>query len=238
MVPRAMHPPVDVIIPARDEADTVAAVVRAVPRWARAVIVADNGSRDGTAERALAAGARVVRATDPGYGHACVAALDSIDDDPVVAFLVADGSDDPRELARVVGPVLDGRADLVIGSRARGFIERDAMPPLQVVGNLVASTALTLRFGQRVTDVGPFRAARRSTLRALALRDLRYGWTLEMQIKAARAGLRVREVPVTWRRRRGGQPKVAGTVRGSLGASAAMLRWLRAAFLGPAHDPR
>jgi glycosyltransferase involved in cell wall biosynthesis len=234
MTPR---PPVDVIIPARDEAATVGAVVRAVPCWVRAVVVADNGSRDETARVARDAGARVVQVATAGYGHACLAALASLEGDPVVAFLVADGSDDPRELARVVDPVREGRADLVVGSRARGFVEPGAMPPWQTAGNAVASLGLTLRFGQRVSDVGPFRAMRRSALLALGLRDMRYGWTLEMQIKAARAGLRVREVPVAWRRRRGGAPKVGGTLAGTLGASATMLRWLRAAYLGPDHDP-
>lgn len=230
--------PVDVVIPARDEAETIGAVVRAIPRWVRAVVVADNASRDETAARAREAGARVVRVAQAGYGYACVAALDALDGDPVVAFMVADGSDDPWELPRIVDPVRAGVADLVIGSRARGYVEPGAMPPQQVVGNAVASAALSIRYGQRVTDVGPFRAIRRSVLRALALRDMRYGWTLEMQIKAARAGLRVMEVPAAWRRRRGGRPKVAGTLAGSLGASAAMLRWLGGALLGPAHDPR
>lgn len=226
-----------VVIPARDEASTVAAVVRAVPPWVREVVVADNGSRDGTADVARAAGARVVLAERPGYGSACRAALDAMEGDPVVAFLVADGSDDPLELPRVVDPVLAGEADLVVGSRARGFTEPGAMPPAQRVGNAVCAVALSARYRRAVTDVGPFRAMRRRALLALGLRDLRYGWTVEMLIKAERAGLRVREVPVAWRRRRGGSPKVAGTVAGTLGASAAMLRWIRAAWLGPAHDP-
>lgn len=231
-------PAVAVILPARNEAETLGAVIRAIPSWVREVVVADNNSEDDTAARAREAGARVVLATTPGYGHACIAALDTLEGDPVVAFLVADGSDDPRELQRVTDPVRDGLADLVIGSRARGFVEAGAMSRMQRAGNLVASTALTARFGRRTTDIGPLRALRRSTLAALHLHDMRYGWTLEMQIKAARAGLRVLEVPVSWRCRRGGQPKVSGTLAGTVGASVAMLRWLGAAFLGPAHDPR
>lgn len=231
---------VDVIIPARDEAATIADVVRAVPReLVRHIVVADNGSRDGTAERAREAGALTVREDSPGYGAACLTALASLPDDgDAVVFLVADGSDDPSELDRVLAPIRDGRADLVIGSRFRGHIEPGAMPAFQRVGNLVATTGLTLRFGQRVTDLGPFRAIRRDALRALAMRDRTWGWTLEMQVKASRMGLRVVEVPVSWRNRRGGAPKIGGTLRGSLAASRVILSWLRGAVLGPAFDPR
>ena len=232
-------PVVDVIIPARDEAACIGAVLAEIPRdLVRHVVVADNGSRDGTGERALAAGARVVREESPGYGAACLAALASLPDDgDAVAFLVADGSDDATELPRLLKPLREG-ADLVIGSRFRGAIEPGAMPRFQRVGNLVATTGLTLRFGHRVTDMGPFRVIRRDALRGLAMRDRTWGWTLEMQVKAARAGLRVVEVPVSWRNRRGGEPKIGGTVRGSLAASRVILSWLRGAMLGPAFDPR
>ena len=232
-------PVVDVIIPARDEAACIGAVLAEIPRaLVRHVVVADNGSRDGTGERALAAGARVVREESPGYGAACLAVLASLPDDgDAVAFLVADGSDDATELPRLLKPLREG-ADLVIGSRFRGTIEPGAMPRFQRVGNLVATTGLTLRFGHRVTDMGPFRVIRRDALRALAMRDRTWGWTLEMQVKAARMGLRVVEVPVSWRNRRGGEPKIGGTVRGSLAASRVILSWLRGAVLGPAFDPR
>ena len=165
-----------------------------------------------------------LREDDPGH-------------DPVLAFMVADGSDDPRELPRLTTPLLEGRADLVIGSRTRGYIEPGAMPPWQRGGSLFAAAVLTARFGATVTDLGPFRAIRRSTLDALGMRDRTYGWTLEMQIKAAREGLRVLEAPVAWRHRRGGSPKVAGTLRGTLGASRAILAWLDGAVRGPDHDP-
>lgn len=233
-----MKAPVDVIIPARDEAATVGDVVRALARESvRRVVVADNGSADGTADVARAAGATVVHAPVAGYGHACLAALASLPRDGVVAFLVADGSDDPAELGRVVAPLHEGRADLVIGSRTRGVIEPGAMPPWQRGGSLFAAAVLTLRYGALVTDLGPYRAIRREALDALAMRDRTYGWTLEMQIKAARAGLRVVEVPVSWRRRRGGAPKVAGTLRGTLGATKKILAWLDGAVRGPDHDP-
>lgn len=231
---------VDVIIPAYDEAETIASVVREVPAGlVRRIVVADNGSRDGTGDRAREAGAFVVRETAPGYGAACLAALASLPDDgDAVAFLVADGSDDPGELPRLLAPLAAGRADLVIGSRFRGRIEPGAMPTFQRVGNHVAGAGLTLRFGQRVTDLGPFRAITREAMRALPMRDRTWGWTLEMQIKAARLGLRIEEVPVSWRNRRGGRPKVGGTLRGTLGASKAILAWLRGAMLGPPWDPR
>ena len=235
--PTPLH--VDVIIPARDEADTIAAVVRSVPRaWVREVVVVDNGSRDDTAARAQAAGARVVSCPEAGYGRACLAALAALPPDGIVAFMVADGSDDPRELPRLVDPIVADEADLVLGSRMKGYVEPGAMPPWQSVGSRVAAAGLRLRFGQDATDLGPFRAIRRDALDALGMRDPTYGWTLEMQIKAARAGLRVREVPVAWRARRGGSPKVAGTLRGTLGASRMILAWLVGAFAGPDHDPR
>ena len=233
-----LAPPVDVVIPARDEAATIRAVVRAVPSWVREVVVVDNGSRDDTAARAAAAGARVLHASEAGYGHACVTALRALRGDPVVAFVVGDGSDDPAELQRVTDPVRDDRADLVVGSRARGFVEPGAMHWAQRAGNAAVTSALALRFATRCTDLGPYRAMRRSALMSLDLRDMTWGWTLEMQIKAARAGLRVCEVPVAWRRRRGGAPKVSGTLRGTLGAGRAMMAWLRGAYLGPSHDPR
>lgn len=231
--------PVDVIIPARDECETIAGVVREIPRaWVRSVTVVDNGSRDGTAEVARRAGAQVVHEPLAGYGRACLRALEALPRDGVVVFLVADGSDDPRELPRVVDPVLEGRADLVIGSRFQGWVAPGAMPPWQSMGSRVAALGLRLRFGQSVSDLGPFRAISRPALDGLAMRDPTYGWTLEMQIKAARQGLRVREVPVAWRQRRGGSPKVAGTLKGTLGASAMISRWLYGAFRGPEHDPR
>lgn len=230
---------VDVIIPARDEAETVACVIEEIPRaLVRSVIVADNGSHDDTGAQALAAGARVVREERAGYGWACLAALGALPDEgDVVAFMVADGSDDPTELSRLLAPIAEGRADLVVGSRTRGAIEPGSMPPWQRAGSLFAAGMLTLRYGRLVTDLGPFRAIRRDALRSLGMRDRTYGWTIEMQVKAARAGLRVEEVPVTWRNRRGGEPKVSGTLRGTLGAARLILGWTRGAWLGPAFDP-
>jgi hypothetical protein len=164
--------------------------------------------------------------------------LHALPEGDVVVFLVADGSDDPADLPAVLAPILEGRADLVIGSRTRGRVEPGAMTRFQRAGSLFAAAVLTARYGQVTTDLGPFRAIRRDALEALGMRDRTYGWTIEMQIKAARKGLRVVEVPVGWRHRQGGSPKVAGTLRGALGATRKILSWLRGAVLGEAFDPR
>jgi glycosyltransferase involved in cell wall biosynthesis len=215
---------VDVIIPALDEEGSVGDVVRAIPRPpVRTIIVADNGSRDGTAEEARAAGALVVSEPRRGYGSACLRAIAALADDcDLVVFLDADGADVPALLPDVIAPIVDGDADLVIGSRALGEPERGSMTAPQRVGNRIASTWLRRRFGLHATDLGPFRAIRRDALDALGMRDPDYGWTVEMQIKAARHGLRYAEVPVPYRRSRG-PSKVSGTVRGVVGATSKIL---------------
>lgn len=212
---------VDVIIPALNEARSIGEVVRALPRpLVRSVIVVDNGSTDGTAERARDAGAEVVVEPHRGYGSACLSGIRSLPPDTdVVVFLDADGSDDPSVLPRLVEPIVTGRADFVVGSRALGNAEPGALTVQQRVGNAVAARWLRLRFGLPATDLGPFRAIRRSCLEELSMADRNYGWTVEMQLKAARKGLRYTEVPVPYRRRREGASKVAGTVRGTLGAT-------------------
>lgn len=215
---------IDVIIPALDEVESIAAVVRAVPRPpVGRVVVVDNGSSDGTAEAAAAAGATVAVEPARGYGSACLAGLRALpQDSEVVVFLDADGSDDPAFVPALVAPIVEGRADLVIGSRDPAQSEPGALLRHQRAGNALAAAWLRLRFGQPATDLGPFRAIRRAALDALRMSDRGYGWTIEMQIKAARAGLRYAEVPVPTRRRRG-RSKISGTVRGTLGASVKIL---------------
>src|SRR5581483_517928 len=166
-------PVVDVVIPAYNEEATIAEVVRSVPRPpVTRVVVVDNGSTDATAARAREAGATVIPAARRGYGNACLAALAALsDDDDILVFLVADGSDDPAEISRVIAQVAEGRADLVIGSRFLGSIEPGSMSGFQRLGNRVATATLTRIAGQRVTDLGPFRAIRRGTLMALGMRD-------------------------------------------------------------------
>lgn len=229
------------VIPARDECESVGAVVREALGYVSRVIVVDNGSKDETDGVARAAGATVLHCERMGYGAACETAVEFLSEtntDPVVVFMVADGSDDPREIESVVRLVREGRAELVVGSRTRGRISPGAMTAVQRAGSLFAAGVLSLRFGERVTDLGPFRAARVSTLVKLGLKDRTYGWTIEMQVKAFRAGLRVTEVPVSWRNRTAGEQKVTGTLKGSLGATVKILAWLIGAVGGEKYDPR
>lgn len=215
---------IDVIIPALDEESSVGDAVRALVGRVRDVVVADNGSRDRTAEMARAAGATVVSEPRRGYGNACLAALAALRPGcDIVVFTDADGSDDPADLERLVAPIIAGEADLVIGSRVRGNLEAGALTPQQRMGNALAATWLRLRFGQPASDLGPFRAISKAALDRLHMSDPNYGWTIEMQIKAARAGMRYSEVPVAYRRRRAGTSKVSGSLRGVAGASVKIL---------------
>lgn len=218
---------IDVVIPALDEELALPRVLREIPRpLVRRVVVADNGSTDATAEVARAHGAEVVLEPERGYGAACLRALAHLAGDPpdVVVFMDGDYSDHPAELPLLVDPISSGDADLVIGSRARGRRERGALSPQQRLGNAIACRALRALYGARYTDLGPFRAIRWETLRTLDMRDRNFGWTVEMQIKAARRAVRAVEVPVSYRARIG-VSKVSGTVRGSVSAGAKIL-WL------------
>lgn len=215
---------VDVVIPALDEERALPHVLAAIPKDSvRRVVVADNGSRDRTAQVARAAGAEVVHEPERGYGAACLRALGELEADPpdVVVFLDGDHSDHPEELPRLVAPIADGDVDLVIGSRAARAQPGSLTLP-QRVGNRIACEALRWLYGARYTDLGPFRAIRWSALEALRMRDRNYGWTVEMQIKAAKQGWAYAEVPVSYRPRIGAS-KVSGTVRGTLGASRKIL---------------
>ncbi len=212
---------VDVVIPALNEEASLPQVLAALPRaLVRRVVVADNGSRDRTAEAAREAGAEVVPAPRPGYGSACLAGLAHLratGPPEVVVFVDADYSDHPEELPAVVAPILAGRADLVIGSRILGRREQGALLPQARAGNLVACWLIRLLYRHRYTDLGPFRAIRWPALERLGMRDPDFGWTAEMQVKALRRGLAVEEVPVSYRRRVG-VSKITGTVRGTLRA--------------------
>ena len=209
------------VIPALDEEQAIGDVVEGLLRQGAVdlIVVADNGSTDATAAVARAAGARVVSEPRRGYGRACLAGVLGAEGADVIVLLDGDAADDPDDLPRVLGPLLAGDADLVVGTRA--VRERGAMTPQQVAGNRVAALLMRLVHGARVTDLGPFRAVRRDHLLALEMSEMTYGWSAEMAVKARRAGLRYAEVPVGYRRRVG-VSKVGGTLRGSTGAALAI----------------
>ncbi len=227
-----------VVIPALNEEGAVPGVIARVPEWIDRVYVVDNGSTDRTAAAAAAAGATVVSEPARGYGRACqagiVAAASDVGGAPdVVVFLDADGSDFPEQMDRVVDPLVDGRADLVIGSRTRGALANGAMTAPQRFGNILAPALIRLLWGERYTDLGPFRAIRMSSLRSLGMDDNTYGWTVQMQIRASRCGLRVLEVPVDYGRRRAGKSKISGTVQGVLRAGTKILACVAQEYLRP-----
>jgi len=212
-----------VIIPALDEQDSIGRVIDAIPADLQAeVIVVDNGSTDRTAQIAAERGARVVSQPERGYGAACLAGLAALREADVVAFLDADFSDDPALLPELVGPILEGRADFVVGSRMLGEREPGALPPHSRFGNWLAGLILTHLYRQPATDLGPFRAIRRSALERLQMRDRGYGWTIEMQAKAARLRLPTVEVPVTYRKRIG-RSKITGSLVPSVKAGVVIL---------------
>jgi glycosyltransferase involved in cell wall biosynthesis len=215
-------PSIAVIIPAHDEAEGILKVIQALPmNWIQEVVVTDNASNDDTAGVAEALGATVLREDRKGYGWACLKAMEYLAQKPqppeIVVFLDADYSDYPEELPLLVGPILAGRADMVIGSRALGERESGSLTPQQIFGNWLATRLLHLIYNEKFTDLGPFRAIRWEALQRLQMQDKTYGWTVEMQIKAAKGGLKSEEVPVRYRRRIG-QSKVSGTVKGVIGA--------------------
>ena len=207
------------IIPALDEETAIGALLEAIDRTrVRDVIVGDNGSRDRTAEVAASRRAHVVRVEERGYGAACAGALGALAADvDTILFMDADGSDDPAEIPLLLEPIAAGRADLVIGSRALGTVEPGALTPQQRFGNWLATRLIALIYHHRYTDLGPFRAIRREVLERIDMRDRRYGWTVEMQIRALQLGSRVAEVPVSYRRRVG-RSKISGTVTGVIKA--------------------
>ncbi len=212
-------PRIAVVIPALDEALSIARVVEGLRGQALlasgGIIVVDNGSADGTGEIARAAGAKVVREERRGYGYACLAGVLASGDAEVIVLLDGDAADDPDDLPRVLGPLLDGEADLIVGSRTLGSRARGSMTPQQIFGNHLAAFLMRVFYGVKVSDVGPFRAIRREDLLALEMREMTYGWPSEMIVKSARAGYRYREVPVRYHRRLG-VSKVGDTLVGSL----------------------
>jgi glycosyltransferase involved in cell wall biosynthesis len=209
---------VAVIIPALNEQESLAQAIAEVPgALVQRVIVVDNGSTDRTAEVARAAGATVVREDRRGYGYACAAGVAAVQDDlDVLVFMDGDGSDDASQMSSLVEPIDRGQADLVLGSRVLGSAGRGALLPHQRLGNALTTTLVRLLYGRRLTDLPPFKAIRSSVLAGLGMREMTYGWTVEMIVKCARHGHRILEVPVAARARSGGRSKVSGTIKGTI----------------------
>ena len=207
---------ISVIIPAFNEEAAIGKVIADIPKaGVREIVVVDNGCLDRTAEVACAAGARVVREERRGYGSACLAGIAALNAPEIVVFLDGDYSDFPSEMPLLVQPILAGDAEMVIGSRIRGVCEKGALLPQARFGNTLATLLIQLLFHVHYTDLGPFRAIRYEQLLAMDMRDKTFGWTVEMQVKAAKMGLRVCEVPVSYRKRIG-QSKITGTVKGTI----------------------
>ncbi len=213
--------PISVIIPARNEAESIRLVLSGLPiSKLHEIIVVDNGSTDRTSDEArnFAPNVRVVREDRPGYGQACLTGIAHLSPEAeIVVFIDADYSDHGGELLRVAAPILRGRADFVVGSRARGNREPGSMTPPQLFGNWLATSLIRLIWGFRWTDLGPFRAIDRKALDRLGMEDRNFGWTVEMQIKAVQHKLLCKEVPVSYRRRVG-VSKISGTVSGTFRA--------------------
>jgi glycosyltransferase involved in cell wall biosynthesis len=224
--PLAMPPSasgVAVIIPTYNEAAAIGDVVAAIPRdIVDRIIVADGGSSDGTADIARRAGAEVLNAGS-GYGRACLLGAQAADDADIIVFMDGDGADDPAFIKDMVAALRSGGYDFVIGSRARGQREAGSMGSHQLLIGLVAGALIKLFYGVRYTDMCAYRAIRRETLLRLGMRERTYGWNLEMQMRAARARLRIIELPVDYRRRAGGESKVAGNLRGTIRAGSRII---------------
>ena len=213
-------PKIIVIIPAYNEENSVGKVIQDIPGdMVQEVIVVNNNSNDSTELNARRAGATVIYESRPGYGYACLKGIEYIGQLPaapdIVVFLDADYSDHPEEMPQLVMPIIDEGMDLVIGSRALGKRERGSMTPQQVFGNWLATRLLKLFYGVTYTDLGPFRAIRYDKLIQMDMQDTTYGWTVEMQLKAAKLKLKITEVPVRYRQRIGFS-KISGTLKGTV----------------------
>ncbi len=220
---------IKVIIPAFNEADSIAKVIADIPSSASEIIVVNNNSTDATAEVAQKAGATVLTENRKGYGFACLKGLHYIEEQSkppdIIVFIDGDYSDYPEEMDKIVAPILHEHMDLVIGARKKALRESGAMTPQQVFGNQLATFLMRLFFGAKFTDLGPFRAIKYEKLKELEMEDTTYGWTVEMQLKAIRKKLAYKEVPVRYKRRIG-VSKVSGTVKGTIFAGVKILGWI------------
>jgi glycosyltransferase involved in cell wall biosynthesis len=222
-------PKIKVIIPAFNEQDSIAQVINAIPKNVEEVIVVNNNSTDSTVVNAENAGATVLTENKKGYGYACLKGMDYIANLPnkpdIIVFLDGDYSDYPEELTKVVAPILNDNIDFVIGARVKRLREGGSMTPQQVFGNWLATFLMSLFFGAKFTDLGPFRAIKYNKLVALNMEDKTYGWTVEMQLKALKQKLSYIEVPVKYKQRIG-VSKVSGTVKGTIFAGFKILGWI------------
>jgi len=220
---------IKVIIPAFNEANSIASVITEIPDLVDEVIVVNNNSTDKTVQNAEAAGAKVLTENRKGYGYACLKGMDYVAEQSIlpdiIVFIDGDFSDYPEELNKLVAPILNDNLDFVIGSRVKRLREEGSMTPQQVFGNWLATSLMKLFFGATFTDLGPFRAIKYDKLVSLQMEDKTYGWTVEMQLKALKKKLTYTEVPVRYKRRIG-ISKVSGTVKGSIFAGIKILGWI------------
>jgi hypothetical protein len=213
---------IGIVIPTRNEVKALPAVLRAMPDFVDAVAIGDYLSTDGTQEVGRSLGAIVVDVDGPGYGRACLAAIAALPPVDIFVFVDGDAADDLSAMMQLVDPIIADEVDFVLGSRVLGQRERGALTPQQVFGNWLACTLIRLIWGKRFTDLGPFRAISRNAFERLAMADLNFGWTVEMQIKAARQQFRTIEIPVDYKRRIG-VSKVSGTLSGAIKAGIKIL---------------
>lgn len=224
-----MKQEIKVIIPAFNEADSIAKVIEEIPNTVSEIIVVSNNSTDKTEQEARSAGATVLSEERKGYGYACLRGMDYIAQQSkkpdIIVFIDGDYSDYPEELTKVVNPILEKDIDFVIGARVRRLREDGSMTPQQIFGNWLATFLMRLFFGATFTDLGPFRAIKYNKLLTLQMEDKTYGWTVEMQLKALKKKLTYTEVPVRYKKRIG-VSKVSGTVKGSIFAGIKILGWI------------
>ncbi len=216
------NPDIRVIIPAFNEQNAVGLVIDEIPKdLVSEIIVVDNGSTDDTFEQARSRGATTLKQPIRGYGNACLKGMEHITNSPtdpdIVVFLDGDHSDYPEQMRQLVAPIVANEFDMVIGSRSMGVKEKGSMTPQQIFGNWLATFLIKMFYGVKYTDLGPFRAIRYESLQTIGMQDRTYGWTVEMQLKAAKLNLRSKDIPVDYRQRIG-VSKVSGTLKGTVGA--------------------
>lgn len=220
---------INVIIPAFNEADSIASVIKDIPKHVEEIIVVSNNSNDDTEKNAAAAGATVLTETNKGYGYACLKGMAYVsaktEKPDIIVFLDGDYSDYPEELTKIVAPIIEKDIDFVIGARIKRLREQGSMTAPQVFGNWLATSLMKLFFGAKFTDLGPFRAIKYDKLLKLNMEDKTYGWTVEMQLKAIKQKLSYTEIPVNYRNRIG-VSKVSGTVKGAIFAGIKILGWI------------